>query len=1063
MGHISTRTAIGLSLFFAAARAPGADSLVARRITSIDGSQTFLLRHNTRPAVANRLASDLGKAPNSQRMPRMSIRFRLTADQQADLEQLLRDQQDRRSAQYRKFLTPEEFGNRFGVNSADVEIVERWLANAGFSDIEVAPAKTSISFSGTVAHAESAFHVRIHKYTLGSEWILANTADPELPQGLQNVVQSVGGLSTMRATPRFTYSPCSYGCNHIAPDDWETIYDVKPIYGSGFDGTGVTIAVVGQSDVQLSDLRAFRAAANLPAKDPTILVPPGNTDPGIQNADEIESDLDLEWAGAIAKNANILFVTASATSGSGVFDSLYYAISNNVAPVVSISYGVCETQLSSADLTSFNSVLAQGAAQGMTIVAASGDNGAAACDRNNGPPSATHGLAVDFPASSPYVTAIGGTEISNAGAGYWNATNNSSNGSAISYMPEQVWNDGYGAASGGGASQVFAKPTWQTGLGVPSDGERDIPDIAFAASVQYNGMLFCGPSFCTNQFYGAGGSLDLVGGTSAGTPSFAGVVALLVQKTGGPVGNINPNLYSLAQISNNAFHDVTLGNNSVVCTMGTPNCTSSANYTLGFAAGVGYDEATGWGSIDATNLIEQWSGDIALTASPTSLTVAPGSSATATISVSPQNNFSGPVSFSCSVSSSLIDVTCSLPPGAINTQGSVTLTVTASSNATVPWWRRLPKMPALSAPQETIFFALVLLSAVSLGLRRRRWRSVPLWACVVAGLLVSCGGGGGGSSSSVAPLSLACNTPAGLLGIAYTGGCAATGGKAPYIYAVSTGSLPAGLTLDSSTGAISGTPSVASNLAIWISVSDSQTPAQTVSTPLRSFQIVTKLALVCADITPINWTAGQQLADYPCNAQGGLSPTNMVVSAGTLPPGMTSNSLSGVFSLSGIPTKAGSYTFTLTATDSLQPPQTVSSDRTIIVGPPARLQVSLSNPTAQANVAYNAPLYVTGGVPPYASSISSGALPAGLVLNASGSITGMPTVAGRSNFSITVTDSYTPQETATTAATMTILPPPPESGTVTVTATSGGIVNTATINVSVPAPAAANWVQSTRR
>ena len=181
----------------------------------------------------------------------------------------------------------------------------------------------------------------------------------------------------------------------------------------GIDGTGLTIAVVGQSDVSLTDLRAFRSAAGLPVKDPTVVIPPGDADPGIQSAtgDESESDLDLEWAGAIARNANILFVTASATSDNGVQDAITYAIDNNVAAVLSTSYGACETDFTTAEFQAFNTVLQQASAQGMTVVAASGDAGATACDTSPTQTSASHGLAVDFPASSQYVTAVVGTRF----------------------------------------------------------------------------------------------------------------------------------------------------------------------------------------------------------------------------------------------------------------------------------------------------------------------------------------------------------------------------------------------------------------------------------------------------------------------------------------------------------------------------------------------------------------------------------------------------------------------------------------------------------------------------
>jgi subtilase family serine protease len=448
-------------------------------------------------------------------------------------------------------------------------------------------------------------------------------------------------------------------------------------------------------------------------------------------------------------------VTADGVNGNGVEDSIAYAIDNNAAPILSTSYGLCEAEETTSDVAAQNSLFQEANANGMTIVSASGDAGAADCDSAY---PATLGLSVDFPSASPYVTGVGGTTLTVTGVGtYWGAPTNSTTdnlNSALQYIPESVWNDTNAlnglSAGGGGASVLAAKPDWQTGTGVPNDGHRDVPDIALAASPSTNEMLFCSPGFCTNGFRDPNSNLDLTGGTSAGAPPFAGVLALLVQQTGSRLGNINPNLYTIAQISQTAFHDITSGNNIVPCRVGTLNCSAGA---MGYSAGIGYDQASGWGSIDAYNLVEQWSEDIEITASPTTLTVQPGSSGTATVTVAPFKNFSGTVSFACSVSSGLANVTCSVPSTTVDTQGTTMVTIAAASTAHSPFWRGFRNVPPVG--RWWILLALALAIALRFLRKRRFVYSVGAAAAVLMFVLgaLSCGGGsstgstGGGGST----------------------------------------------------------------------------------------------------------------------------------------------------------------------------------------------------------------------------------------------------------------------------------------------------------------------------
>ncbi len=779
----------------------GATEQPVRIHKSIAGSQTFVLTGNVHPLVAKALAQDQGEVSSSKVMPKMRIHFALTAAQNADLKQLLTAQQNRRSPQYHQFLTPEEFAARFGMNNADIQKVTAWLEANGFSDVQTSRSRMWVEFKGSAGEVASTFRTTIHNYSLNGEAHFANASEPQLPAALEGMVQGITGLHNFlpkarSLKPHFTSSLS--GDTYVTPDDWQTIYDVKPLYGTGLDGSPIaaaspsanycggnpcSIVVVGQSDVNASDLANFRVAAGLPAKTITTLIPPGDSDPGLQlvSGDEAESDLDLEWSNGIAKNANILFVTADSNPDNGVQDAWTWAVDNNAAPILSTSYGLCEIQTTSAGVATGEMLFAQAATQGMTVIAAAGDAGAADCDTAY---PASLGLAVDYPASSAYVTGVGGTEFTvyDTTGAYWGTSNDTYGGSALQYIPEIVWNDTSSsnglAAGGGGVSIYIAKPSWQSGV-TPNDSHRDVPDIALAASITVDQLLICTPytddngnlipgvSTCANGFRNTSSNsnynntLNTIGGTSGGAPAFAGVMALLVQKLGMRLGNVNPNLYSVAEISQTAFHDITSGNNIVSCVFASLNCSGGSTLaygSMGYSAGVGYDQASGWGSIDAYNLFEQWSEDIQITSSPTELSIQPGASGTATITVAPYKNFSGTVSFACTVSSALANVTCSLPSTTVTTSGTTTVTITAASTAGSPLLRRFRQLPPM-APGLLLLALGVALMVYTLKKQQRfvyAWGAAAMLVFVLGA--VSCGGGsssgstttGGGTTGSTA-------------------------------------------------------------------------------------------------------------------------------------------------------------------------------------------------------------------------------------------------------------------------------------------------------------------------
>jgi hypothetical protein len=593
---------------------PRLQARVQDRITQrIDDGRQAVLRGSVHPLAQPQY--DRGRLSPATVLSRMVMTFSRTPAQQADLENLLREQQDPSSPSYHQWLTPEQYAGRFGLSESDLAQVTDWLQSQGFTVVETARGRTYVAFQGSVGRIDSALHTEIHRYLVHGEEHFANSAEPALPAALAGVVQGFRGLHDFRPHPRGIivrpqFTSYISGAHRLAPDDFATIYNLKPLYSMGIDGTGQKIAVVGQSDIILSDIQTFRSVSGLPANTPQVILVPGSSDPGVVSGDVDEASLDLEWSGAVARNSSLIYVNSG-----NVFDSELYAIDQNLAPVLSISYGDCERNFTGADLNSLVTGAQQANAQGMTIVGAAGDDGAADCESLNAT-IATHGLAVDFPASMPYVTGIGGTTMNDGTSTYWTSANNIYNGSALSYIPEIVWNDaGVQGASGGGASVNFLKPSWQTGAGVPNDNARDVPDVALAASPSQPGYLICSQGSCVNGYRAADDTLNFIGGTSAGAPTFAGMVALINQVAGLAQGNVNPRLYQLAAISSDAFHDITSGDNKVTCRAGTLNCPSGGQ--IGYTAGAGYDQATGVGSPNAYNLVMQWV-SVALSPNPLS-------------------------------------------------------------------------------------------------------------------------------------------------------------------------------------------------------------------------------------------------------------------------------------------------------------------------------------------------------------------------------------------------------------------------------------------------------------
>ena len=640
----------------------------ASRIGAIDDSSLVVLSGNRHPLATS--ANDRGEVASDLQMERMLLVLTRAAAGEAALESLLARQQDKSSRDFHAWLSPAQFGSQFGASPSDLQKLTSWLESHGFRVNHIGQGAMSIEFSGTAGQVKDTFHTAIHTYVVNGQKHYANASDPQIPAALATVVAGIDTLHNFRKKPashvlgkasrlanssmwqpEFTFNG-AVGVEHfLAPGDFSIIYNTASLYQNGIDGTGQSVAIVARSNINLSDAQIFRIAFGLPVNDPQIIL--DGPDPGnLLGDEETEADLDVEWSGAIAPMATIKFVvSASTNSTDGVDLSSLYIVDNNLAPVLSASFGQCEQSLGQAENTFFNNLWEQAAAQGITAVISSGDSGPAGCDSDNQTTPATQGLAVNGLASTPFNIAVGGTQFNENGADstYWSATNSPNQTSVLGYIPENVWNESCADpnvcgvaslfASGGGASTLYSKPAWQVGTGVPNDGKRDLPDVSLDAAAGHDGYLLCQDGICTTNASGQLINAELVGGTSAGAPTFAAMLALIAQKTNSRQGQANFVLYPLAAGQNAAncnssappqsqciFNDVTVGNNNV------PGQT-------GFPATPGYDLATGWGSVNAANLAANW-GNVTFRSTLTTLQVSStnlthGQPVTASVTVVP--------------------------------------------------------------------------------------------------------------------------------------------------------------------------------------------------------------------------------------------------------------------------------------------------------------------------------------------------------------------------------------------------------------------------------------------
>jgi subtilase family serine protease len=762
---------------------------------AIASSQTVALagqvNHRAKPQY------DQGPVEASFKLNQITLLTLPTPSQQKALSLLVAEQQNPKSPNYHKWLTPETYADRFGLSQNDVQKISAWLQSQGLTVVSVARGRNWMVFSGTAGQIESAFRTELHYYKVDGKMHFANSTPPSIPAALAGIVQGFRGIDDFRpkamyvkrtapqaqkARPNYydsEFNPPDF----VAPGDIATIYDINPLYNASpaIDGTGQKLVIVGQTDIYLADLNAFRTGFGLPlisgcTTDSTttqitacnssnfVYVLDGS-DPGVATPEEgdlAEADLDLEWSAATARGAQIIFVNST-----DVFTSYYYAIDNDLAPVISMSYGApCE--FADNSLPADEVELTKSNALGITFMNSSGDSGAASCDP---PPDssnnlAVQGLAVSYPASSPEVTGVGGTAIEYPNgftSTYWGTGSGSTTNGGTAQnapLPEIAWNDDveltllpgtqYDSAllwqenyaivsSGGGASNCsvqsddfsdcasgFPQPSWQT-VTISGQNTRLVPDVSLLASPNFPGFVYCTPieELSTSSPYdtettsscGTGTASEIatavngvpnsnpddppfvnpsvIGGTSASSPIFAGIVALLNQYLGSNgLGNINPTLYTLAASTPNAFHQVTSGTNVVYCEAGTPAqpwptalvCPSGTNPSFGYNAAdsdppTGYNLVTGLGSVDANALFTAWAASrtgSSVTISPSATNVNQGTSVTFTATVTPSTGV-GTVSFSTLNNGSLTvlgsaTLNVPYPP---STSGTATFTTTA--------------------------------------------------------------------------------------------------------------------------------------------------------------------------------------------------------------------------------------------------------------------------------------------------------------------------------------------------------------------------------------------------
>ncbi|HSY35340.1 MAG TPA: S53 family peptidase [Acidobacteriaceae bacterium] len=577
------------------------------------------------------------------------------------------------------------------------------------------------------------------------------------------------------------------------PNDFSVIYDIASVYAAGNQGAAIGskaqhIAIIGKSRIVASDLANYETLAGLPSVQPNVVL--AGADPGVATGSNVgyasEATLDVDRVIGTAPGAQAdLVISADTSTDDGVDIGIAYNIETLHDPIMTISFGSCEAQNGSAEADYLNSLFETAASEGISTFVSSDDSGVAGCDTPFAavtPAETPQRVSINVLCSSGYVTCVGGTEFNDEvnPSLYWSSSNAKGGyESALSYIPEGAWNESFMvsssgavmyqvAAGGGGASSFIAKPSWQSGLGVPADGFRDVPDVSLTAA-DHDGYLGCfaaGGGSCVSS--SSGTQITVFSGTSAAAPGMAGIAALLNTKMGVAQGNLNPMLYRLAASTPTAFHDVTVASSGVTgCSAGTPSmCNNStpgeASLTgglAGYVVGAGYDLATGLGSLDVADFIEATSSgggasaaSFTLSSSPSTLSVTPAANLTTTsrwtLTGTSVSGFAGTVSLSCAISPvTAVAPTCAVAPGSLTLAAGGVGTATISLTSAGPYSSCLTNAAADRGGLGGVALAGCLLLLIpSRGRKRLRGAALMLLLGLGLGMMSGCSG----SATSVA-------------------------------------------------------------------------------------------------------------------------------------------------------------------------------------------------------------------------------------------------------------------------------------------------------------------------
>jgi hypothetical protein len=683
----------------------------------VDPEQRVTLSGNVHPQVAR--AQDLGPIADSFPADGLYLVLKRPPEREAALHQFLIDVQTPGSAEYRHWLTPKEFGERFGVADSDLAALQAWLESEGLTVEAVHPGRIALRFSGTAGAVRTALHSEIHRYATNSGVFYANATDSQIPVAFADLVTGISQMHSDHARPQVTVagktrynartheaiaawndSAAAGTIYEMAPGDLAVQYGLASVFAGGTTGAGQTIGIISDSNVDLSLVQAYQTLFGLPAAVPTVVV--DGDDPGMTK-DATETYLDLEEANAAAPGANLMLYTSAGTVlGDPLLASAMRAVADNQVNILSVSYATCESALGISGNAAWASLWQEAVAQGISVFVAAGDAGSAGCDDPENASIAESGLAVNGLASTPYNVAVGGTDayyssyatggsaLAAQFATYWGTASSASPAvSLLQPFPEQEWNDAFGLnvmdgginspsttviwAGGGGVSSAavvnattgaltgYAKPTWQSGTGVPGDGLRDLPDVSLFAGDGANGVYtpICAmPGDCASTTGTV--TVTSVGGTSVAAATMAGIQAVINAGTAplhGRAGLTTAMYYALstkyASATTKPINDVKTGTNQVPCYAGTSNCTLlSSGQTKGFYAltgyvtGTGFDRASGLGSVNAAAMLAEWA---AITHKPTTtilnvspLALAHGTSATMQVTVAPSSGTGTP-------------------------------------------------------------------------------------------------------------------------------------------------------------------------------------------------------------------------------------------------------------------------------------------------------------------------------------------------------------------------------------------------------------------------------------